>query len=64
MHIKKLLLTTLIVIVLILLLFFEVHHYLTLGYLKSSKYKLDLYYQDNPILVLGTYFVIYLASTA
>ena len=64
MHIKKLLLTTLIVIVLILLLFFEVHHYLTLGYLKSSKYKLDLYYQDNPLLVLGTYFVVYLASTA
>ena len=64
MHIKKLLLATLIAIVLILLLFFDVHHYLTLEYLKSSKDKLDVYYQDNPLLVLGTYFVIYLASTA
>ena len=54
MHIKKLLLATLIAIVLILLLFFDVHHYLTLAYLKSSKDKLDLYYQDNPPLVLGT----------
>ena len=64
MHIKKLLLATLIAIVLILLLFFDVHHYLTLEYLKTSKDKLHVYYQDNPLLVLGTYFVIYLASTA
>ena len=64
MQIKKLLLATLIAIVLILLLFFDVHHYLTLEYLKSSKDKLHIYYQDNPLLVLGTYFVIYLASTA
>ena len=64
MHIKKLLLVTLIAIVLILLLFFDVHHYLTLEYLKFSKDKLNVYYQDNPLLVLGTYFVIYLASTA
>ena len=64
MHIKKLLLATLIAIVLILLLFFDVHHYLTLEYLKSSKDKLNVYYRDNPLLVLGTYFVIYLASTA
>ena len=64
MQIKKLLLATLISIVLILLLFFDVHHYLTLEYLKSSKDKLDVYYKDNPLLVLGTYFVIYLASTA
>ena len=64
MQIKKLLLATLIAIVLILLLFFDVHHYLTLEYLKSSKDKLNVYYQDNPLLVLGTYFVIYLASTA
>ena len=64
MQIKKLLLATLIAIVLILLLFFDVHHYLTLEYLKSSKDKLDVYYQDNPLLVLGSYFVIYLASTA
>ena len=64
MQIKKLLLATLIAIVLILLFFFDVHHYLTLEYLKSSKDKLDVYYQDNPLLVLGTYFVICLASTA
>ena len=64
MHIKKLLLATLIAIVLILILFFDVHHYLTLEYLKFYKDKLNVYYQDNPLLVLGIYFVIYLASTA
>ena len=64
MQIKKLLLATLIAIFLILLLFFDVHHYLSLEYLKSSKDKLNLYYQDNPLLVIGTYFVIYLACTA
>ena len=64
MNIKKLLLATLIAMVLIFLLFFDVHHYITLEYLKSSKDKLNVYYQDNPLLVLGTYFVIYLASTA
>ena len=64
MQIKKLLLATLIAIVLILILFFDVHHYVTLEYLKSSKDKLKVYYQDNPLLVLGAYFVIYLASTA
>ena len=64
MQIKKLLLATLIAIVLILLLFFDVHNYLNLENLKSSKDKLNVYYQDNPLLVIGTYFVIYLASTA
>ena len=64
MHIKKLLLATLPALVLIFLLLFDVHHYLTLEYLKSSKDKLDVYYQDNPLIVLGTYFVIYLVSTA
>ena len=64
MQIKKLLLATFIAIVLILLLLFDVHNYLTLEYLKSSKDKLNVYYKDNPILVIGTYFVIYMASTA
>jgi len=64
MRIKKILLATLIAIVLILLLFFDVHHYLTLEYLISSKDRLNVYYQDNPLIVLVTYFVIYLASTA
>ena len=64
MQIKKLLLATVIAIVLILLFIFDLHHYITLEYLKSSKLKLNFYYQDNPLLVLGAYFVIYLTSTA
>ncbi len=64
MQIKKLLLATVIAIVLILLFIFDLHHYISLEYLKSSKAKLNFYYQDNPLLVLGTYFMIYLASTA
>ena len=54
MLIKKLLLATLIAIVLILLILFDMHHYFSLEYLKSSKDKLNVYYQDNPLIVLGT----------
>ena len=64
MQIKKLMLASLIAIVLILLLLFDLHHYLTLEYLNSSKDKLNSYYQDNPLIVLGTYFFIYLTSVA
>ena len=64
MPIKKLMLASLIAIVLILLLLLDLHHYLTLEYLKYSKDKLNSYYQDNPLIVLGTYFFIYLTSTA
>ena len=64
MLIKKLMLATAIAIVLILLLFFDLHHYLTLEYLKSSKDKLNVFYNDNPLIVLGTYFVIYLTIAA
>ena len=55
-------LTTLITIVLILLILFDLHHYLTLEHLKSSKDNLNAYYQDNPLIVLGTFFLIYLTS--
>ena len=64
MLIKKLMLATSIAIVLILLLLFDLHHYLTLEHLKYSKDKLYVFYNDNPLIVLGTYFVIYLTSAA
>ena len=64
MQIKKLMLASLIAIVLILLLLFDLHHYLTLEHLESSKDKLNSFYQDYPLLVLGTFFGIYLASSA
>ena len=64
MQIKNLFLVASIMIVLLLFFLFEMHHYLTLEYLKSSIDKLKIYYQNNPLIVLGTYFVIYLASTA
>ena len=57
-------LASLIAIVLILLLFLDLHHYLTLEHLKYSKDKLNSYYQDNPLIVLATYFIIYLTSAA
>ena len=64
MQIKKLLLAIVFAIVGFLLLLFDLNHFFTLEYLKSSKDKLNVYYQDNPLLVLGTYFVIYLTSAA
>jgi Uncharacterized conserved protein len=64
MHIKKIFLTIIIAIVLILVLLFDLNSYFTLEYLKSSKDKLNGYYQENPFFVLATYFGIYIASAA
>ena len=64
MQIKKIILAISIIIVMILIFLFDLHNYLTLENLKSSKEKLNFYYQENPLLVLVTYFGIYLASAA
>ncbi|MEC8981228.1 MAG: VTT domain-containing protein [SAR324 cluster bacterium] len=43
---------------------FDLQQYLTLQYLKSSKALFISYYDQNPILVLGSYFLGYVVMTA
>ena len=64
MQIKKIMLAILIAIVLILFIFFDLNHYLNLEHLKSLKEKLNEFYKNNPLIVLITYFLIYLTSSA
>ena len=63
-RIKIILLTATFSIVVALFYVFDLQQYLTLQYLKSSKALLISYYEQNPILVLGSYFLGYVVMTA
>jgi len=43
---------------------FDLQKYLTLNNLKSSKATFISYYEDNPLLILGGFFLIYVLTTA
>ena len=63
-RIKIILLTATFSIVVALFYVFDLQQYLTLQYLKSSKALFISYYDQNPILVLGSYFLGYVVMTA
>ena len=63
-RIKIILLTATFSIVVVLFYVFDLQQYLTLQYLKSSKTLFISYYEQNPILVLGSYFLGYVVMTA
>ena len=63
-RIKIILLTATFSIVVALFYVFDLQQYLTLQYLKSSKAFFISYYEQNPILVLGSYFLGYVVMTA
>ena len=63
-RIKIILLTATFSIVVALFYVFDLQQYLTLQYLKSSKTLFISYYEQNPILVLGSYFLGYVVMTA
>ena len=63
-QIKIILLTATFSIVVALFYVFDLQQYLTLQYLKSSKALFISYYEQNPILVLGSYFLGYVVMTA
>ena len=63
-RIKIILLTATFSIVVALFYVFDLQQYLTLQYLKSSKALFISYYEQNPILVLGSYFLGYVVMTA
>jgi uncharacterized membrane protein YdjX (TVP38/TMEM64 family) len=62
--IKIIMLMTNFSVVILLFFAFDLQQYLNLEYLKSSKSLFILYYEQNPILVLGSYFLSYVALTA
>ena len=43
---------------------FDLQRYLTLDYLKASREQFEQLYESSPILVVGSYFLIYVATTA
>mgnify|MGYP003957127619 FL=1 len=61
---KVILLTATFSIVVALFFAFDLQQYLTLEYLKSSKSLFISYYEQNPMLVLGSYFLSYVVMTA
>ena len=63
-QIKILLLLAAFTVVVVLFFAFDLQKYLTLEYLKSSKAFFISSYENNPILVLGSYFLFYIVITA
>ena len=63
-NINKVLLVSVAAIIVILFFVLDLQNFLTLEYLKSSKALFISYYESNPILVLGSYFLIYVIMTA
>ncbi|MEC9011727.1 MAG: VTT domain-containing protein [SAR324 cluster bacterium] len=63
-RIKIILLTVTFSIVFAFFYVFDLQQYLTLQFLKSSKAFFISYYDQNPILVLGSYFLGYVVMTA
>ncbi|WP_303720621.1 FAD-dependent oxidoreductase [Malonomonas rubra] len=60
----KLLLITVMGVLVIVFFAFDLGQYLTLDYLKSQQREFNQYYQQNSLLALGIYFLIYVLVTA
>jgi len=52
-----------IIIIVVLFIVFDLEQYLTLSYLKSSKESFGALYGDHPVLVTGSYMLIYIVVT-
>ena len=63
-QIKILIIIATFISVVVLFFAFDLQQYLSLEYLKSSKALFISYYEQNPMLVLGSYFLSYVAITA
>jgi hypothetical protein len=63
-QVKIMLLIAFFTIVVALFFVLDLQKYLTLEYLKSSKAFFISSYENNPILVLGSYFLFYIVITA
>jgi len=63
MKTSKLILIIAIIILAGLFIAYDLDQYLRLDYLKSQQQQLNSWYQDNPALLIGAYFIIYVAVT-
>ena len=61
---KKLIIIALVGILVILFFSLDLKQYLTLDYLKSSQASFTKYYHRNPVLVIGSYMLVYISVTA
>ena len=61
---KKLALGGAILLLLLLVKFFDLDQYLTLSFLKAQQARFAALYAANPLMVLGTYTLIYIVVTA
>ena len=62
--VKKIAIIFLIACLIASFFFFDLDKYMTLSYLKQSKEKFTALYSEQPVLVLSTYIIIYILSTA
>jgi len=62
--IKKLIIVGLILVVALLFWRFNLGQYFSLDYVKSSRQTFQTWYHENPALMLGGYFIIYVLVTA
>ena len=61
---RKILLVCIVAIIVFLFFVFDLQKYLTLDNLKSSKATFISYSEDNPLLVMGSFFLIYVLTSA
>ena len=63
MKTSKIILLLIILALIIAFFVFDLGQFLSLEYLKSQQQRLDVWYQENPALLIGGYFLIYVAVT-
>ena len=60
---SKIILLILVLTLIIAFFAFDLGQFLTLEYLKSQQQRLDAWYRENPALLIGGYFLVYVAVT-
>jgi len=64
MNVRKLILLAVFAILIASYFFFDLAQYLSLEYIKNQQASFDALYQENPALILGGFFIMYVVVTA
>ena len=64
MNVRKLILLAVFAILIASYFFFDLGQYLSLDYIKNQQASFDALYQENPALILGGFFLMYVVVTA
>jgi pyruvate/2-oxoglutarate dehydrogenase complex dihydrolipoamide dehydrogenase (E3) component/uncharacterized membrane protein YdjX (TVP38/TMEM64 family) len=64
MNVRKLILLAVFAILIASYFFFDLGQYLSLDYIKNQQASFDALYQENPALILGGFFIMYVVVTA